>query len=206
MDTANCLAWQRGHGKWSGPGHLDKVVGFTNLSNIILLHSFLFVLWLWRNAMFVSRGLSCHCVLFSVCVYPPCVQMVLVLSGMCFAVTNGAGLVRYVFCCNHFYCWCFTSTPFRGLACIFNRACTAACCLLPHLEAEQVIFLETVAFCPLPIERLSSSPEYWIWNKPLYLNPHSVSEPFGPNPHFLTATEARSITQTRAQFVVRAEA
>ena len=77
MDTANCLDWQRGHGKWSGPGHLDKVVGFTNLSNIILLHSFLFVLWLWRNAMFVSRGLSCHCVLFSVCVYPPCVKMVL---------------------------------------------------------------------------------------------------------------------------------
>src|SRR4029434_3215826 len=23
MDTANCLDWQRGHGKWSGPGHLD---------------------------------------------------------------------------------------------------------------------------------------------------------------------------------------
>ena len=105
----------------------------------------------------------------------------LVLSGMCFAV-------------DHFYCWFVTSTPFRGLACIFNRACTAACCPLPHLEAEQVIFLETVAFCPLPIERLSSSPEYWIWNKPLYLNPRSVSELFGPNPHMLTATEARSVT------------
>ena len=100
---------------------------------------------------------------------------------MCFAV-------------DHFYCWFVTSTPFRGLACIFNRACTAACCPLPHLEAEQVIFLETVAFCPLPIERLSSSPEYWIWNKPLYLNPRSVSELFGPNPHMLTATEARSVT------------
>src|SRR4029434_2622366 len=34
MDTANCLDWQRGHGKWSGPDHLDKVVGFTNLSDI----------------------------------------------------------------------------------------------------------------------------------------------------------------------------
>ena len=126
MDTANCLDWQRGHGKWSGPGHLDKVVGFTNLSNIILLHSFLFVLWLWRNAMFVSRGLSCHCVLFSVCVYPPCVKMVLaarciyvhcsvlfssqVLSGMCIYVDP------YV------YCWFLSSTSFRGLAGIFNRA------------------------------------------------------------------------------------
>ena len=43
-DTANCLDWQRGHEKWSGPDHLDKVVGFTNLSDIILLHSYLFVL------------------------------------------------------------------------------------------------------------------------------------------------------------------
>src|SRR4029434_2722075 len=91
----------------------------------------------------------------------------------------------------------FVVLYFRGLACIFNRACTAACCPLPHLEAEQVIFLETVAFCPLPIERLSSSPEYWIWNKPLYLNPRSVSELFGPNPHMLAAPEARSVTHDK---------
>src|SRR4029434_9620283 len=58
-----------------------------------------------------------------------------------------------------FDCCFFSTTPFRGLAGIFNRDCTAACCPLPHLEAEQVIFLETAAFCPLPIERLSSSPE-----------------------------------------------
>ena len=35
METANCLDWQRGHKKWSGPGHPDKGVGFTNLSDII---------------------------------------------------------------------------------------------------------------------------------------------------------------------------
>ena len=36
-------------------------------------------------------------------------------------------------------------------------------------------------------------------NKPLYLNPHSVSELFGPNPDMLTATEARSVTITLAR-------
>ena len=35
-------------------------------------------------------------------------------------------------------------------------------------------------------------------NKP-NLNPHSVSELFGPNPDMLTATEARSVTITLAR-------
>src|SRR4029434_6158740 len=156
--------------------------------------------------MFVSRGLSCHCVLFSVCVYPPCVKIVLaarciycmfivlsssisqVLSGMCIYVNP---YVTADFC-----------PSFRGLAGIVIEISTAAWCPLPHLEAEQVLFLETAAFCPLPTERLSSSPEYWIRNKPLYLNPYSVSELFGPNPHMLTKTEARSVTDTLSSFII----
>src|SRR4029434_5711919 len=111
--------------------------------------------------MFMSRGLSCHCVLFSVCVYPPYVKMVLaarcmfivlsssisqVLSGMCIYVNP---YVTADFC-----------PSFRGIAGIVIEISTAAWCPLPHLEAEQGIFMETVALCPLFIERLSSSPGY----------------------------------------------
>ena len=48
---------------------------------------------------------------------------------------------------------------------------TADYCPLPHLDAEQVICLETVAVCPLVIEMLSSSPGYLKDIKTLYFEP-----------------------------------
>ena len=53
--------------------------------------------------MFVSRGLSCHCVLFSVCVYPPCVKMVLATRCIyvhCSVLLGESSLVRYVHLCG----------------------------------------------------------------------------------------------------------
>ena len=57
--------------------------------------------------------------------------------------------------------------PLRPLMTLYNPPydpydpfMTADCCPLLHLEAEQVIFLETVAVCPLFTERLSGSPGY----------------------------------------------
>ena len=66
---------------------------------------------------------------------------------------------------------------------------TADFCPLPHLEAEQVIFMETVYLRGLAVLLGILNPI-----KTLYLNPHSVSELFGPNPHILTSTEAQSVT------------
>src|SRR4029434_6171444 len=88
------------------------------------------------------------------------------------------------------YCLFFVSTPVCGngagrhvymfsvlssLRVLSYQVCvslwtflTADYCPLPHLEAEQVICLETVAVCHLIIEMLSSSPGYLKEIKTLY--------------------------------------
>ena len=83
--------------------------------------------------MFVSRGLSCHCVLFSFCVYPVC--------------KNGAGHHMYIcslFCLVWLVKSCCQVCAFRS-----THFLTADCCPQPHFEAKQVILIEicTVACC-----------------------------------------------------------
>ena len=118
MDTANCLDWQRGHGKWSGPGHLDKVVGFTNLSNIILIHSYLFVLQ--------CEEMLCSC-LWVCLVIVYC--LVFVSTPVC---KNGAG--HQVYICSLF---CLVGGVKSCQVCAFmwTLMFTADFCPLPHLEA-----------------------------------------------------------------------
>src|SRR4029434_6242030 len=119
--------------------------------------------------MFVSRGLSCHCVLFSFVSTPVC--------------KNGAGRHRYIcslFCLVQLVkSWCQVCA-FMWTFCLMTDFCplhhleakqvfiielgTAPYCPLPHVEAEQVIFLKTAAFCP----------NIWMDNKTLYLNPHCL--------------------------------
>src|SRR4029434_9550684 len=78
-----------------------------------------------------------YCLVFVSTLRPWCVEMVLAAMYICSVFC----LVQLVLSCQV----CFAVDPFL----------TAEYCPLPHLEAEQVICLETVAVCPLIIEMLT---------------------------------------------------
>ena len=93
------------------------------------------------------------------------------------------------------YCWFLSSTPFRGLAGIFNRAWY--CCILsstPFRGWAGDLHGDCCSLSSVYLRGLAVLLGILNPIKTLYLNPHSVSELFGPNPHILTATEAQSVT------------
>src|SRR4029434_10676069 len=96
---------------------------------------------------------------------PLCVEMVLAARYICSLFCLVQLVKSWCQVCAFMWTFClmtdFCPLPHLEAKQVFLiELGTAPYCPLPHLEAEQVIFLETAAFCPLPIERLSSSPEY----------------------------------------------
>ena len=178
--SANCLGWQEGHLEWSGPDHFDKV--FYILRKCLFYYLVISLLFrTLRSTMFMFEGLSCHCVLFVLLCLPLCLEMVLAARYICslLCLVGLASLVRYVLLCRLFYCWLLSSTPFRGLAGSVYFYCWLLsstpfrgladsvmfldCWMLSSADRGLAgdIFMETVAFWPLLIQRLSSPPGYW---------------------------------------------